>query len=305
MTDTATIPETPTASGTPDSPASGAPAPGGAAYPIDPDALTLSTEAARAAGRPRAEAYQSATPYNHICIDGFLPVEVVERVRADLRELPEAERAFDRAQERYKTAYNPENLPKYTRELFHAFNARPFVLFLEEMTGIKGLIPDPYYNGAGIHRVANGGHLDIHADFNVHKQMRLERRLNVLIYLNPDWREEWGGSFEVWNKDMTEKAASFVPTYNRMVCFSTGSDTFHGNPEPVNHPEGEHRFSIALYYYTATWDESRLQHGTLFKPRPGTADQTDRVLARRNAVKDLLPPKLYRKVQGPLRRIGF
>lgn len=274
-------------------------------YPLDPQALTLDTETARAAARPFAEAYQAATPYNHICIDDFLPVEVIEGVRADLGQLPDAERAFDRDQERFKTSYNPERLPEYTRNVFHAFNSRPFILFLEEMTGIKGLIPDPYFNGAGIHRVANGGHLDIHADFNLHKQMKVERRLNVLIYLNPDWRAEWGGSFEVWNKDMTKKEASFVPLYNRMVCFSTGSDTFHGNPAPVNHPGGEHRFSIALYYYTATWDESRKQHGTLFKPRPGSADKADRQVARRALARDLLPPMLYRRVAGHLHRIGM
>ena len=260
---------------------------------------------AKSTGAGYAEAYQAARPYNHICIDGFLPEEVVDHVRGDLKELPDAEAAFDRSQERLKTSYNPERLPFYTKSLFHALNARPFILFLEQMTGIKGLIPDPYYVGAGIHRVANGGHLDIHADFNLHKQMNVERRLNVLIYLNPEWREEWGGSFEVWNKDMTEKAASFVPAYNRMVCFSTGSDTFHGNPEPVNHPQGEHRFSIALYYYTATWDDSRKSHTTLFKPRPGSVDETDRIVARRAMAKDLLPPALYRKLAGPLHRLGF
>ena len=85
------------------------------------------------------------------------------------------------------------------------------------MTGIKGLIPDPYFMGAGIHKTLNGGFLDIHADFNLHGHMKVERRLNVLIYLNPPWQEDWGGSFEVWDKGMTEKKASFAPTENRMV----------------------------------------------------------------------------------------
>lgn len=274
-------------------------------YPIDLENLSMETDTARAAAAPYAEAYQSARPYNHVCLDNFLPEEVVERVRADLTKLPEAEASFNRAQERLKTSYNPERLPFYTKNLFHAFNARPFVLFLEELTGIKGLIPDPYYIGAGIHRVANGGHLDIHADFNLHGQMQLERRLNVLIYLNKDWREEYGGSFEIWDKEMIHKEASFIPLYNRMVCFSTGSDTFHGNPAPVNHPDDEHRFSIALYYYTATWGPERKAHTTLFKPRPGTVDETDRLVARRAMMQDILPPILYRRVAGPLRRIGF
>ncbi|MBY8978134.1 2OG-Fe(II) oxygenase [Rhodobacteraceae bacterium NNCM2] len=265
-------------------------------YPIDLENLTIESDAARAAAAPHASAYQSAEPYNHICLDNFLPEEVVERVRADLATLPDADSSFNRAQERLKTSYNPERLPLYTKNLFHAFNSRPFILFLEEMTGIKGLIPDPYYIGAGIHRVANGGHLDIHADFNLHGQMKLERRLNVLIYLNKDWREEYGGSFEIWDKEMTHKEASFVPIYNRMVCFSTGSDTFHGNPAPVNHPDGQDRLSIALYYYTATWSPERKAHSTLFKPRPGTVDKEDRLGAIRARVQDFTPPVIYRRL---------
>ncbi len=277
----------------------------GAVFPLDSDDLSIDTALARKTGSGFAEKYQSSLPFNHICIDNFLPQEIIDRVLADIRELPEAERSFDRDQEKLKESFNPERLPFYAKSLFHAFNARPFILFLEEMTGIKGLIPDPYYAGAGIHRVSNGGHLDIHADFNFHSHMKVERRLNVLIYLNDDWREEWGGSFEIWDKQMTKKEASFVPVRNRMVCFSTGSDTFHGNPEPVNHPEGKPRLSIALYYYTATWDDTRKSHTTLFKPRPGTADAADRLVARRALVRDILPPVVYRKIAHRLGRLGL
>lgn len=272
---------------------------------FDPETLSFPVEDARAAGKLAAAQYQGRTPYDHGCFDEILPPEILERVRAELRSLPEAETMFDRPQERLKTSYTPERLPSYTRNLFYALNSRPMLVFLEEMTGIEGLIPDPYFAGGGVHVVANGGHLDIHADFNHHGKLNLERRLNILIYLNNDWREEWGGSFEVWDRQMTAKAAGFVPLFNRMCCFSTGSDTFHGNPEPVNHPDGEPRMSLALYYYTATWDDSRKAHTTLFKPRPGTIDKADRQVARREFVKDILPPKLYRRIQGKLSRIGL
>ena len=106
-------------------------------FPFDPNSLTIDTKTARAAAAPHAEAYQSAAPYPHGCIDNFLPEEVLERVRADIATLPEAEHSFDRAQERLKTSYNPERLPEYTRNLFHAFNARPFVLFFEELMGTQ------------------------------------------------------------------------------------------------------------------------------------------------------------------------
>lgn len=276
-----------------------------AAFPFDPEHLTIPTKQAREIGASHAAAYQSAAPYHHICIDNFLPMEIVNNVRADLANLPEADRSFDAAEEKLKSQYIPDRLPDYSRHLFQSFNSRAFVLFLEEMTGIKGLIPDPYFIGAGIHKTLNGGYLNIHADFNVHTQMQLERRLNVLIYLNPPWQEDWGGSFEVWDKPMETKMASFTPTENRMVCFSTGSDTWHGNPEPVNHPDGLPRQSIALYYYTATWDDSRVEHSTLFKPRPGSNDASDASDRRNRVVKELLPPLLYRRVIGPLKRLGL
>lgn len=274
-------------------------------YKIDPESLLISAADARAAAAPFAAAYQSASPYAHAGFDNFLDPVILDRVREELRVLPEAETMFDRPQEKLKSSYQPERLGAYTRALFQALNAKPFLAFLEEMSGIEGLIPDPYFAGGGIHVVANGGHLDIHADFNHHGKMNLERRLNVLIYLNRDWREEWGGSFEIWNREMTEKVASFVPEFNRMVCFSTDSDTWHGNPAPVNHPAGEPRQSIALYYYTATWDSTRKSHTTLFRPRPGTSDKKDRMVARHAVLQDFLPPVIYRRLGHRLQRLGI
>ena len=279
----------------------------GPVYAIDPETLLIDTDVAKTVGDRFAATYQSGEPYHHICIDGFLPEAVLHRVREDVATLDagRSQGAFTRAQENLKAQFIPERLPTYTRNLFYAFNSRPFIQFLEAMTGIKGLIPDPYYLGAGIHRTENGGHLDIHADFNLNKPMNVERRLNVLIYLNDDWKEEWGGCFEIWDKQMTKQIKKFAPTFNRMVTFSTGSDTFHGNPEPVNHPNGEPRLSIALYYYTATWDGARKAHSTLFKPRPGSVDEVDRRSKRRAALADVLPPVVFRRVIGRLSRLGF
>lgn len=274
-------------------------------YPIDPETLLISSAVARKAATAFAETYQNEEPYPHGAFDNFLPPEVLERVKQELQSLPEAESSFDRAQEKLKTSYIPERLPPYTRQLFYALNSRPFLAFMEELTGIEGLIPDPYFMGAGIHVVANGGHLDIHADFNHHGKMNLERRINVLIYLNKDWQEDWGGSFEIWDRDMSKKIKGYVPVFNRMACFNTSSDSWHGNPETVNSPTGEPRMSIALYYYTATWDEARKSHSTLFKPRPGTADQIDKIESRHAVMREILPPVVYRRVAHRLRKMGI
>lgn len=273
--------------------------------PLDPETLLLKTADARAAARPLAATYQARQPFNYGGYDDFLPAEILERVREELKTLPAAATSFDRPQEKLKSSYMPERLPPYTRQLFYALNSRPVLAFLEELTGIRGLIPDPYFAGGGVHMVANGGHLDIHADFNHHAGLDLERRVNLLIYLNKDWKEDYGGSFEVWNDDMTEKVESYVPLFNRMCIFSTSSTSWHGNPEPVNHPDGEPRMSIALYYYTATWDSTRRSHTTLFKPRPGTADKRDWTVARRAVLREVLPPFIHRKLAWRLEKLGF
>jgi 2OG-Fe(II) oxygenase superfamily len=273
--------------------------------PIDPTTLLISADEAKAFGKAASAEYRGRKPYPYGAFDNFMPAEILDKVREELRVLPEAESFFTRPQEKLKSAYMPERLGPYTRALFHSLNSKAFLGFLEELTGIEGLIPDPYFAGGGIHVVSNGGHLDIHADFNHHGKLNLERRLNVLIYLNKDWKEEYGGSFEIWNDDMTEKVAGYVPLFNRMCCFNTGSSTWHGNPEPVNHPDKEPRMSIALYYYTATWSEAREAHTTLFKPRPGTIDQKDRLEARHRVMQNLLPPVIYRRLGHRLRKLGI
>ena len=137
----------------------------------------------------------------------------MDKVLEELECLPESESSFSRAQEKFKSSYIPERLPTYTKNLFYALNSRPFLLFLEQLSGIDGLIPDPHFAGGGIHVVANGGHLDIHADFNHHQKMNLERRMNDLIYLNKDWEADYGGSFEVWENDMSKQIEKFTPIF--------------------------------------------------------------------------------------------
>lgn len=250
-------------------------------------------------------AYQSGEPYPHVIIDDFLPPDILETC---LREFPDgsdsAEEKFDRPQERLKESFNPDTLSPSVRSLFYSFNSRPFIRIVENITGIKGLIPDPYFAGAGFHRVSQGGHLSIHADFNHHKPMNLERRVNVLIYLNKDWRPEYGGSFELWDKDMTKCSHSVVPSFNRCVMFNTTLESMHGNPKPVNHPDRVPRRSIALYYYTATWDETKRDATTQFRARPGTDDRVDWRVKFSEAATELAPPLVVRSVRRLKKRLA-
>jgi hypothetical protein len=271
-------------------------------YPLDPETLTLPYAQAKEIGTRLAGSYQGKQPYDYGCFDNFLPVEILERVRAEALSMGFKAPEHASGNEHLKTSFNPDRLPPYTRAVFNALNSRAFIQFLENMSGIKGLIPDPYYMGGGIHRTENGGFLSIHADFNHHAPMNLQRRINLLIYLNPDWKDEYGGSFEVWTDDMSKKVAAFAPVMNRMCCFSTGDNTMHGNPEPVNHPSGQPRLSIALYYYTATWEEGRTSQSTVFRRRPGSADAKSNEAVMR-VVRDVVPPVLYRNWMRAKRKL--
>ena len=149
---------------------------------------------------------------------------------------------------------------------------------------IEGLIPDPYYRGGGIHQILPGGKLDIHIDFNKHQKLKLDRRLNALLYLNKDWKEEYGGNFELWSgenkngKHILHKCHNkILPLFNRFVVFSTSEKSYHGHPEALNCPKDRARQSIATYYYTngRPANEDVDAHSTTFIAKPEDADNEE------------------------------
>ena len=205
-------------------------------------------------------------------MDEFLPEHVLDEVLAEFPSPKGAEWfAFDSPTERKLATKDDSTMGPATRHLLAQLNSAAFIDFLERLTGIEGLVPDPHFIGGGLHQIEPGGHLKVHADFNRHPHTQLERRLNVLIYLNRDWKDEYGGAFELWDEDMTAAETKVMPYFNRCVVFSTTSTSFHGHPEPLNCPEGTTRKSVALYYYSKDRPaEQRSEaHNTLFKARPG------------------------------------
>src|SRR5436305_1702034 len=151
--------------------------------------------------RALAARYRDARPFPHIALDGLFEDETLEAV---LREFPAPEamrwNRFDNALEK-KLGYYHEfsSVPETIRRFLDAMNSFEMLLWLEALTGIDGLIPDPYFGGGGLHQIEPGGFLKVHADFNVHPKLKLDRRLNMLVYLNKDWPEEYGGHLELWD----------------------------------------------------------------------------------------------------------
>ncbi|MGH6693323.1 MAG: 2OG-Fe(II) oxygenase, partial [Gammaproteobacteria bacterium] len=206
---------------------------------------------------------------------------------------------FANPQSNLKTGYQLDAIESpFVTSLLYALNSAQFLRFVEALTGVSGLIPDPYYLGGGLHETARGGHLSIHADFNVHDTLGLIRRQNLIVFLNEGWKEEWGGALELWDREMTAAQQSALPVMGRAVVFDTDEWSYHGHPEPTRSPEGVMRRSLALYYYTAPDRplEAVRKHTTQFKTRPGSADRLDARTALRETLRDLCPPALWRLV---------
>jgi len=244
--------------------------------------------------KEKAEEYKNNKPYPHIYFDDFLPVAAAE---AALSAFPEPKQLtwnqFDNPNEKKLAFATVEKLPEGDRDVLYFLNSRPMIQFLETLTGIKGIIPDPYFEGGGLHQIKPGGKLGVHADFNKHVKLNLDRRINVLVYLNKDWKEEYGGHFELWNRDVTAAEAKILPLFNRCAIFSTTSWSFHGHPTPLACPPDRTRKSIATYYYTNGRPEEEVTeaHSTIFKSRPGeTAQPVARKSKLKSFVRAVTPP---------------
>ena len=219
--------------------------------------------------RSHAAQYHSADPFPHIVLDDLFENAELERVLADFPK-PEQMRwmRFDSPTEKKLGFYHEHStIAPSVRAFLDAMNGFEMLLFLETLTGIDGLIPDPYFGGGGLHQIEPGGFLKIHADFNVHPKLKLDRRVNMLVYLNQDWDDAWGGHLELWNASMTECRQRIAPLFNRTVVFSTTDTSFHGHPHPLLSPPGVTRKSVSLYYYTAgrPEEERSAAHDTIFR----------------------------------------
>jgi hypothetical protein len=255
-------------------------------------------------GRTAAEKcreYRSAFPYPHITFENFLPEATARAVRDAFPGPDEIQwTRFKNARE-VKLASNQEvEIPPAIRNVLYALNSATFLKFLEELTGIDDLIPDPQFVGGGMHQIVRGGKLGVHVDFNKHPHTKLDRRLNLLIYLNEDWEEEYGGHFELWDPEGNVCCKRVLPVYNRCVIFSTTEVSYHGHPTPLQCPPGWSRKSIALYYYSngRPAPESAASHSTVFIEQPTPRSVWSTLTAAGKTVARELTPPVFRRLLG-------
>jgi len=273
-----------------------------ATLPISTDGnLDLDKKIARVFGEELSGTYCFAEPFPHIVIDNFLPLPLIEEIYSSF---PTKKLANDKFYENefsglHKRQIMPESCELKMRSIFHFFNSEPVLQFIEGLTTIDSLISDPYFTGGGFHEISRGGKLQVHADFRINEQLHLNRRINVLIYLNKDWDPDYGGNLELWDRKMKYKVASIAPLFNRCVIFNTDADSYHGHPDPLNTPVGITRKSIALYYYTASRKiyEDTPAHSTMYLARPNESKYVKRQIAKlrlQNYIRDWIPPLVLR-----------
>lgn len=219
------------------------------------------------------EQYRAAKPVPWFKIDNFLNPAFADECARSFPSYEEAQRkgvTFTNVNEKGKFQITKsEDFPEPLRRLEQLLNGRDFLNLIEKVTGIPSLLADDKLVGGGLHSTGPSGHLDVHLDFNVIPESNLHRRLNILVYLNPGWKDEWGGNFELWDEKVKVREQSFLPIFNRCLMFETNEISFHG-VSAVQCPIGQVRRSFAAYYYTreAPAHYPGYAHSTIFKARP-------------------------------------
>ena len=219
------------------------------------------------------DAFVSAEPFPHFVIEPFLDPDFAREVAGAYPSVEQARsmgREFTRLYERGKIQVTDESaFPDPVLRLSDALASPDFLETLSQITGIETLKADPSHNGGGMHVTGRSGRLDVHVDFNLLHDEGLHRRLNILVFLNPEWDRRWGGILELWDSDVRHCVHSIVPTFNKCVVFETSEISFHG-VTPVRCPANRARQSFAGYYYTEQAPENwaGYEHSTIFKSRP-------------------------------------
>ena len=252
------------------------------------------------------EGYAAAKPFPHIVMENFIKPDLLDTVVEefpDLRAVKEGVIRFENQREIKLAGRGMGILSPAAVSLTTYLNSDLFLQYLNQLTGIEEtLISDPYLEGGGYHEIKRSGLLKVHADFNRHPKLELDRRLNLLIYLNKDWDEAWGGQLQLFDNDLGDPVVSVYPKFNTAVIFSTTSFTYHGHPDPLMCPEDRSRRSLAYYYFSTGRPQSEVsgeKHSTLFRARSG--ENLDNAFDLKGTLKEFVPPILLKTVKRVLR----
>jgi Rps23 Pro-64 3,4-dihydroxylase Tpa1-like proline 4-hydroxylase len=214
--------------------------------------------------------YRSNEPVPHIYLEGFLLPEVASALEEEFP-LPDSD-AWTHYQHQNENKHGMtrrEMFPPQLRAAADALNSPQFVAWLSELTGIPGLVADPSLEGGGLHQSGPGGYLNVHTDFTHHHYHKNWRRhVNLILYLNEGWQDDWGGAIELWDPAMKHCVAKYPPRLNCAFIFNTNEISYHGFPIPLTCPAGRSRKSLAFYYYAAEDEVRTAVRSTNYRARP-------------------------------------
>lgn len=239
-------------------------------------------------------------PFSHLVLDNFLTPETAANIANEFPAFSDNTwYVYDNAIEIKKAQNNWDRFGPNTYKLFWYLNSQQFISQLEHLTSCK-LYPDFGLNGGGLHTHRSGGKLNTHLDYSIHPKLQLERRLNLIIYVTPEWSEDWGGELGLWEHDPNLNKPSKIssrisPIFNRAVLFDTTQNSWHGLPDPIRCPSGTTRNSLAIYYLCEPRAEADKRNRALFAPyneQENDQDVLDLIKKRSNVMDSL---SVYRK----------
>lgn len=209
--------------------------------------------------------YENASPFPHTSLDSLFTDSVLDDVLNCFPPIESDE--WDRREDvgvqvKLRTKWVDEmDIPPKVLRVVQILQSGRFIRLLSEYTGIKGLMPDYWYGGGGLNQILPGGELAVHVDGTLNDDIQMYRRVNLILFLNKDWEEGFGGHLEFWDSEKTKCVTKLTPSFNKMVIFNTSDLTYHGHPYPLTCPEDRSRKSLILYYYTADRPESEIKFG--------------------------------------------
>ena len=217
--------------------------------------------------------FLSAKPFNHVVIDNFFKYDVALNIAENIPGYDsEVDATYDNAIEKKRTVQNWTKFPKSVYSAMTELVSQEFTDHLRFMTGEEELVADFGLHGGGMHLHQAGDYLNVHLDYDIHPKLDMKRKLNIIIYLNPDWIADWGGNLGLWShNEETDRpnhlVHSITPIFNRAILFDTTQNSWHGVTQGITSPRGQYRKSLALYYLVPTSDLDNKRQKALFAPR--------------------------------------
>ena len=218
-------------------------------------------------------------PFPHIISNNFLPIDIVKKAEEEFINFNNLHNAGGYRYGNLKYHFEDfEKMPQSIKKIITFFHSEEFIKLLEKKSNLSNVKPDWTLWGGGMHSSKTGGNLKVHSDFIYLRKKNTKRVLNLLLYLNSDWKKEWKGDLELWDKKMTKKEKELSPLINNVVIFRTDKDSNHGFPDNILCPKNVNRKSIAIYYYIEEKSlfpikiKMRKYYTTHWKKRPNSND---------------------------------